>query len=102
MTSSADLFLIGMQKLKPLNIQTAVNVYLLPLDEGGWNSPVRINAQRFHWLHTWFKYSFFKLYFLNFLFYTGERGFLGRGVCSPVFKAFNIITFCVLLIVMCL
>ena len=34
MTSSADLFLIGIQNVKPVNMQTAVNVHLLPLDEG--------------------------------------------------------------------
>ena len=39
--SSADLFLIGIQNVKPVNIQTTVNVYLLPLDEGGWNLPMR-------------------------------------------------------------
>ena len=33
--SSADLFLIGMQKVYPVNIQTAVNAYLFPFDDGG-------------------------------------------------------------------
>ena len=41
MTSSVNLFLIGIQNVKPVNIQTAVNVHLLPLEEGGWNSPMR-------------------------------------------------------------
>ena len=39
--SSADLFLIGMQNVYPVSIHTAVNAYLLPLDEGGWNSPIK-------------------------------------------------------------
>ena len=41
MTSSADLFLIGIQNVKPVNMQTAVSAYLLPLEKGGWNSPMR-------------------------------------------------------------
>ena len=39
--SSADLFLMGMQKVYAVSIHTAVNAYLLPLDEGGWNLPIR-------------------------------------------------------------
>ena len=33
--SSADLFLMGMQKVYPVSIHTVVNAYLLSLDEGG-------------------------------------------------------------------
>ena len=29
-----------------------------------------------------------------------ERGFLGSGICSPIFKTFNTVIFCVLLIVL--
>ena len=32
--SSADLLLMGMQKVYPVSIQTAVSAYLFPFDEG--------------------------------------------------------------------
>ena len=34
-TSSAVLFLMGIQNVQPVNIQTSVNAYLLHFDEGG-------------------------------------------------------------------
>ena len=66
MTSSADLFLMGIQNVKPVNIQTAVNAYLLPLEEGGVKFTNEIDADELHWLHTWFEYLLFKLCFLDF------------------------------------
>ena len=39
--SSADLFLMGMQNVYPVSIHTAVNAYLLSLDGGWWNSPIK-------------------------------------------------------------
>ena len=43
-TSSAFLDFIGMQKVNPVNMHTAVSAYLLPLLDGGWNSPIRSMA----------------------------------------------------------
>ena len=41
MISSADLLFKGMQNMYPVSMQTTVRAYLLPLDEGGWNSPIK-------------------------------------------------------------
>ena len=43
-TSSAFLDLIRMQKVNPVSMHTAVSVYLFPLLEGGWNSPIKSMA----------------------------------------------------------
>ena len=44
-TSSAFLDFIGMQKVNPVSMHTAVSAYLFPLLEGGrWNSPIKSMA----------------------------------------------------------
>ena len=43
-TSSAFLVYIGMQKVNPVSMHTAVSVYLFPLLGGGWNSPIKSMA----------------------------------------------------------
>ena len=40
-TSSAHLDFSGMQNVNPVNMHIAVNAYLLPLLDAGWNSPMR-------------------------------------------------------------
>ena len=43
-TSSAFFDFIGMQKVNPGSMHTAVSAYLFPLLEGGWNSPIKFIA----------------------------------------------------------
>ena len=43
-TSSTFLDFIGIQKVNPVSMHTAVSAYLFPLLEGGWNSPIKSKA----------------------------------------------------------
>ena len=40
-TVSAFLSGRGMQKVYPVNMQITVSAYLFPLEDGGWNSPIK-------------------------------------------------------------
>ena len=40
-TVSAFLFGIGMRKVYPVNIHITVKAYQFPLEDGGWNSPIK-------------------------------------------------------------
>ena len=39
--SSAFLVFMGIQNVNPVSMHTAVRVYLLPLLDAGWNSPIK-------------------------------------------------------------
>ena len=83
MTSSTDLFLIGIQNVKPVNIQTAVNAYLLPLDEGGWNSPMRSMHMNSIGHTPGSNICFSNCVFLNFLFCTCNKSFAMNQYVFP-------------------
>ena len=58
-TSSAFFDLIGMQKVNPVSMHTAMSAYLFPLLEGtGWNSPIKSMAMNSIGCGGTLKYSF--------------------------------------------
>ena len=74
-TSSAFLDLIGMQKVNPVSMHTAVSAYLFPLLEGGWNSPIKSMAMNFHWLWWYLEVFFLDLLDFYVVFSTGAACF---------------------------
>ena len=48
--SSAFLDFIGMQKVNPVSMHTAMNAYLFSLLEGGFEFSNQVHGNEFHWL----------------------------------------------------
>ena len=63
-TSSAFLDFIGMQKVNPVSMHTAMRAYLLPLLEGGVEFSNQVHGNEFHWL--WWYLEVFFLDLLDF------------------------------------
>ena len=63
-TSSAFLDFIGMQKVNPVSMHTAMGAYLFPLLEGGVEFSNQVHGNEFHWL--WRHLEVFLLDLLDF------------------------------------
>ena len=63
-TSSAFLDFIGIQKVNPVSMHTAVSAYLFPLHEGGVKFSNQVHGNEFHWF--WWYLEVFLLDLLDF------------------------------------
>ena len=76
MTSSAFLDFIGMQKVNPVSMHTAVSAYLFPLLEGV-EFCYQVHCNEFHWLDGYIEVFLLNLLHLYVVFCT-------HGACSTV------------------
>ena len=93
--SSADLFFIGMQKVYPVSMQTAVSAYLFPFEEGGGIHQLDPYLQ-IPLAELLVQIFVFQIVFLNLLYCTSLTAFtVPQHMCSHSFPVGQMLDCCI-------